>query len=196
MEQVRSFVAIELPEGLKQELDELVARLSQGLPGIRWVDPHSIHLTLKFLGNVRSDRLDDITRALGQAVRGVAPLRLSVGGLSVFPNARRARVAWVGVSGATEQLQRLQRQVEVALAPLGFPEESRPFTPHLTLARIRDQAPLEVRQRLTQLLDGTTFTAAHLIEVDAIHLMRSQLTRQGALYSRISSVPLQALQPG
>ena len=191
MEQVRSFVAIELPEGLKEELVELIERLkSGGHSEVRWVDPRGTHLTLKFLGDMAMDRLDDITLMVSEAARGISPFRLEVGELGVFPNPRRVRVAWVGVSGETDKLQQLQQRVESSLATLGFAAESRRFTPHLTLARVRDQISSEERQRFGQVIEGTDFKARHKIEVDTVYLMRSQLTRQGAIYSRLSSVGL------
>lgn len=191
MEQVRSFVAIELSEGLNDELVILSERLkSGGHSGVRWVDPRGIHLTLKFLGDVAVGRLDGITAALTEAARGISPFRLEVGGLGVFPNPRRVRVAWVGVSGETDRLQQLQQRVESSLAALGFAAESRRFTPHLTLARVRDQVAPEERQRFGQFIENNDFKARHKIEVDTVYLMRSQLTRQGAIYTRISSVGL------
>ena len=191
MEQVRSFIAIELPDGLKLELSQLEARLKLGeQPWVKWVDPYGIHLTLKFLGNVIANRLGDITGAMGAAAQGIPPFRLEVKELGVFPNLRRAQVAWVGISGEVDKLGQLQQRLESNLAPLGFAPESRPFTPHLTLARLRNQASPDERQRFGQLIGSTKFESAHAIEVDAINLMRSQLTREGAIYSRISSVGL------
>jgi len=191
MEQVRSFIAIELPDGLKLELSQLEARLKLGeQPWVKWVDPYGIHLTLKFLGNVIANRLGDITGAMGAAAQGIPPFRLEVKELGVFPNLRRAQVAWVGISGEVDKLGQLQQRLESNLAPLGFAPESRPFTPHLTLARLRNQASPDERQRFGQLITSTKFESAHTIEVDAINLMRSQLTREGAIYSRISSVGL------
>jgi len=193
VETVRSFVAIELPDELKRELNEVVGQLisAGGETGVKWVDPQSIHLTLKFLGDVTVDRLDGITAALTEATRKIPCFRLSVAGLGVFPNPRRVRVAWVGVSGETDVLERLQWRVESALIRLGFAAESRRFTPHLTLARVRERASPQERQRLGQLVDSTNFESRHGIGVDAVHLMRSQLTSQGAIYSRISSVALE-----
>lgn len=192
METVRSFVAIELPQELRRELAELVDRLkSGGQTGVRWVDPWGIHLTLKFLGDVAVDRVDDIIDALAEAARGVPYFRLSVGGLGVFPNPRRVRVAWVGVSGEMEVLQRLQQRVESGLVPLGFAAESRGFTPHLTLARVRERVSPEERLRFGQLMSSAGFEAESPVSVDAVHLMRSQLSSQGAIYSRIKSVSLE-----
>ena len=191
MEQVRSFIAIELPDELKAGLTQLQSRLKLGKqPWVKWVDPYSIHLTLKFLGTVAVDRIGEITRAMEAAARGISPFHLEVKELGVFPNLRRVQVAWVGVSGEVDKLSQLQQRIESNLADLGFAAESRPFTPHLTLARLRDWASPDERQRFGQLIAGTKFEAAYTIEVDAISLIRSQLTREGAIYSRISSVGL------
>jgi len=191
MEQIRSFIAIELPDELKSGLIQLEARLKlDKQPWVKWVNPDSIHLTLKFLGNIAVDRTGEITRAIEEAVQGISPFHLEVKELGVFPNLRRVQVAWVGISGEVDKLSQLQKRIETNLTPLGFAPESRAFTPHLTLARLRDQASLDERQRFGQLIASTKFEAAYTIEVDAISLMRSQLTREGAIYSRISLVEL------
>jgi len=94
MEPIRSFIAIELPDELKSELTRLEARLkSDNQPGVKWVNPDSIHLTLKFLGNIAADRTGEITRAMENAVQGISPFHLEVKELGVFPNLRRAQVA-------------------------------------------------------------------------------------------------------
>ncbi|MDD5082713.1 MAG: RNA 2',3'-cyclic phosphodiesterase [Dehalococcoidales bacterium] len=191
MEQIRTFIAIELPDELKRALTRLESALKAGdSPGVKWVDPYSIHLTLKFLGNVVAGRIDEITRAMTEAAKGIPPFTLTVTGLGVFPNRSRIQVAWVGVTGDLDNLLRLQQNLESSLARLNFPPESRPFTPHLTLARVRNEVTFEERQRLGQIITSTKFDAAHVIKVEAINLMRSQLTRQGAIYSRIASVVL------
>lgn len=191
MEQIRSFIAIELPDELKSELTRLEARLkSDKQPWVKWVNPDSIHLTLKFLGDIAADRTGEITRAIENAVQGISPFHLEVKELGVFPNLRRVQVAWVGISGEVDKLSQLQKRIETNLTPLGFTPETRAFTPHLTLARLRDQTPLDERQRFGQLIANAKFDTAYTIEVDAISLMRSQLTREGAIYSRISLVEL------
>ena len=192
MEQIRSFIAIELPSELKLELTQLEAKLKgDKQPGIKWVSPDSIHLTLKFLGNIAGDRTGEITRAIEAAAQGITPFHLKVKELGVFPNLRRVQVAWVGISGELDKLSQLQKRLESNLKPLGFTPESRPFTAHLTLARLRDQVSLDERHRFGQLIANTTFESSYNIEVNAISLMRSQLTREGAIYSRISLVKLQ-----
>ena len=191
MEQVRSFIAIELPDELKMGLTQLQAQLKLGKqPWVKWVDPYGIHLTLKFLGNIAVDRVSEITGAMEEAAQGVSPFHLEVKGLGVFPNLKRVQVAWVGVTGEVDKLSQLQQRIESRLEPLGFASESRPFTPHLTLARLRERASLDERQRFGQLIAGTRFEVAYTFKVEAISLMRSQLTREGAIYSRIGLAKL------
>ena len=191
MEQVRSFIAIELPDELKLGLTQLEAQLKMSKqPWVKWVDPYSIHLTLKFLGSIAVDRISEITGAMEEATQGTPPFSLEVKDLGVFPNLRRVQVVWVGMSGEVDKLSQLQQHLESNLARLGFAPETRPFTPHLTLARLRNRASLDERQRFGQLIATTRFEATYTIKVDAISLMRSQLTREGAIYSRISSVGL------
>ena len=191
MEQVRSFIAIELPDEVKAGLVQLEAQLKLSkIPLVKWVDPYSIHLTLKFLGNIAVDRISEITEVMKEAARGLSPLHLEVKGLGVFPNLKRVQVVWVGVGGEVDKLSQLQQRIESGLVPLGFTAESRPFTPHLTLARLRDRALPDERQRLAQFIAATKFESVYTIKVDAINLMRSQLTREGAIYSRLSAIEL------
>ena len=191
MEQVRSFIAIELPDEVKSGLAKLQAQLKTGKqPPVKWADPYGIHLTLKFLGNIAAGKISEITRAMEVAAQEISPFHLEVKDLGVFPNLRRVQVIWVGISGDIDQLGQLQQRIESNLAPLGFAPESRKFVPHLTLARVREQASPEERQSFGQLIAGTRFEAAYGFSVDSINLMRSQLTREGAIYSRISSVRL------
>jgi len=191
MEQVRSFIAIELPDELKLGLAQLEAQLKMSKPPwVKWVNPYSIHLTLKFLGSIAVDRISEITKAMEEAIQGIPPFRLEVKDLGVFPNLRRVQVVWVGISGEVDKLSQLQQHLESNLARLGFAPETRPFTPHLTLARLRSQASSDERRSFGQLIAITRFEAIYTIKVDAISLMRSQLTREGAIYSRISSVGL------
>ncbi|MDP3880510.1 MAG: RNA 2',3'-cyclic phosphodiesterase, partial [Dehalococcoidales bacterium] len=175
-----------LPGELKDELHQLEARLkSDEQSGVKWVDARSLHITLKFLGNIPQDSIGGITAAMEEAARELSSFQLKIENLGVFPGLQKARVGWVGISGEVEKLVQLRQRIETKLARLGFTSEVRPFTPHLTLARLRDQASPTERQRFGQLITGTDFRANSIIKVDTISLMRSQLTRQGAIYSRI-----------
>jgi 2'-5' RNA ligase len=191
MEQIRSFIAIELPDEVKSALTQLQAQLKTGkqLP-VKWVDPYSIHLTLKFLGNIDLNKVREVTGAMEAAAQGISPFKLEVKELGVFPNLKRVRVVWVGVSGEVAQLSQLQQRTESNLAPLGFAREARSFTPHLTLARVREQASPDEQQSFGELIASTKFETVYEFDVDSINLMKSQLTREGAIYSRISSIKL------
>ncbi len=191
MEQLRCFIAVELPEEIRAGLSRLQAKLKSGNESpVKWVDPYSIHLTLKFLGNINEDMTSPITEAMAEAAQGVSPFRLEIKGLGVFPNLRRVQVIWVGMSGEVDRLLQLQKGIESSLARLGFAPEARAFTPHLTLGRVRERASADERQKLGELIAGTRFELAYPFPVEAINLMRSQLTREGAIYSQISSVKL------
>ena len=190
MEQIRSFIAIELPEEIKRELSRLEEKLqSAGYARVKWVDPAGIHLTLKFLGNIATDKIDAITAAIEKATQGIGPFNLIVKDLGAFPHLRRVQVAWTAIGGETDKLNQLQQGIESNLVDLGFERETRPFTSHLTLARLRNQVSTTERQQLGQLLASTPFQAGSFV-VNTISLMRSQLQRTGAVHSRISSVSL------
>jgi 2'-5' RNA ligase len=192
MEPLRCFIAIELPDGVKKGLQQLQSRLKAANPApIKWVEPANIHLTLKFLGNVAADRIKEIGLAMTEAVRGTPPFSLNVSELGVFPNPRRVQIVWVGVGGELEKLGGLQKRIESALAGLGFAPENRRFTPHLTLARLRDRATAAEKEKLGQLIGETQFEASADFRVDSVKLMRSQLTPQGPIYSCLSSAGLE-----
>jgi 2'-5' RNA ligase len=191
MEEIRSFIAIELPLEIRSTLARLQNRLKSGsCEPVKWVDPDSIHLTLKFLGNIDTALIGKITAALEEACLGVPPFSLEINGLGVFPNERRVRVVWVGLTGETETLAELQKRIDGKLAPLGFKAEARSFTPHLTLARVREQASMDERHALGQLVSSATIESGDKLNIAAVNLMRSQLTREGPIYTRISSVML------
>jgi len=191
MEQIRSFIAIELPVELKRAISRLQEQLKAGSRApARWVSPENIHLTLKFLGDIDAAVIDDIKDALQEAVWGISAIRLGAEGLGVFPNNTRVQVIWVGLSGEIDRLQKLQQSIDKELAKLGFPAEKRGFSPHLTIARLRDRANANERQDMGRLVENTRFQSSLDFSVTSIHLMKSQLTREGPIYSRLGSVNL------
>jgi 2'-5' RNA ligase len=190
-EQIRSFIAIELPEEAKEGLAGLRKELERDEHKfVKWVDPEVIHLTLKFLGNIPSKRVTEITESIERAARGISPFHLEISGLGAFPSLRQARVFWVGIGGEMDKLSRLQQNIDSALAALGFAKEERSFVPHLTLARVRQGAsPLE-RRSFGELVGSTVFEDKYHVKVEAINLMRSQLTPAGAIYTCLSVLGL------
>jgi 2'-5' RNA ligase len=191
LEQIRSFIAIELPEEAKKGLAKLRKELERNEHRfVKWVDPGGIHLTLKFLGNVPFKRVTEITEAMEEAAQGISPFHLEISGLGAFPSLKHVRVFWVGIGGEVDKLSRLQQTIDSTLGALGFAKEERHFVPHLTLARIREGAsPLE-RRSFGELVGSTIFEDKYSIVVDAVKLMRSQLTPAGAIYTCLSMVEL------
>lgn len=191
MEQIRSFIAVELDQTLKWELAGIQSRLQNPpRPWVKWVNPENIHITLKFLGDIAADKVEAIKEVMRQAASGVAPFTLKAEGLGVFPNDRKPQVIWVGLSGETQRLAELQEKLEKRLEAIGFAAESRPFSAHLTLGRVRREALPQQRQDIGRLAATMGCCASSQIAVDAICLMESQLTPGGAIYSRLAVAPL------
>ena len=190
-EQLRAFIAIELPVELRKALVRIQNKMKEGGPSpVKWVNPENIHLTLKFLGNIDGNIISRISGAMKEAGHGISPFRLELGNPGVFPDLKRVQVIWVGLTGDLEPLSRLQQRIETNLVPLGFTAESRPFKSHLTLARVRDWATPDDRRSLGQLIMSCQLKEDYCFNVDTIKLIKSQLTREGAIYSIISSVNL------
>jgi 2'-5' RNA ligase len=187
---IRAFISIDLPEDIKTNLTRLQNILKAGnYSWLRWVKPEGIHLTLKFLGDVSSDKIDEITMAINDAVRGTGPFSLHIEGTGVFPNLKRIQVVWVGLDGDLDILRNLQQRVEDNMEILGYPAEGREFTPHLTLARVRLQPPPHELEKFTQVLTTTKPFEGRIL-VKNVNFMESQLTPRGAIYNKLGSVML------
>lgn len=189
-ERLRLFVAIDLPEDVRESLGRLQSDIRRhDLPGLRWTRPEGVHLTLKFLGETPASSLPAIEAALARAVRGAQPFRLALGAPGTFGNRRRPRVLWVDVEGDVQPLQQLQAAVERELAAAGFAPEERGFSPHLTLARVPQPSPPGLAERVSRALAAVA-AAQGEIEVREVVLMRSRLQPSGAVYSRVAAFPL------
>ena len=182
---MRLFVALNLPETERARVASASAALrSAGLP-VRWVASDALHLTLKFLGEVTESAAADAARAVAAVARSHAPFPLVLRGAGAFPAGRRPAVWWIGVE-PTPALLALRDAVEAAFAPLGFPTEARPFSPHVTLGRTRRDAARvpDAAQLLQRVALQTTFT------VETLDLMRSHLSPRGAHYECVLAAKL------
>lgn len=185
---MRTFIAIEIPDEIKQRMAD-VQRLIRNAGGVdaSWPRPEGMHLTLKFLGEVPEAQIPDIKEALTAAAQGMSGFRLELGDAGAFPNARNARVIWIGVSGDLDDLNRLQAGVEDAMARLGMERENRAFTPHLTLGRIKY---IRSKESWLGALERVKDVKLPGFEVKAVSLMKSELKRTGAEYTEIAKVEL------
>jgi 2'-5' RNA ligase len=184
-ERIRSFIAVDIGAEVRAALGQLSRTLARGGADARWVKPEGMHATLKFLGGVEAERLEQVRAALGQAAAGHACLHLRVAGLGAFPTMRRPRVLWAGLH--CQGLRELAAAIDAALVPLGFEPEKRDFNAHVTLARLRSLRGWESLAPVVQAHAGDEFGR---IDIDAVVLYRSTLHRDGAIYTPLWTIPL------
>src|SRR5262245_21236577 len=184
---IRTFIAIELPDSIKQKMEKLENQ-RRGLGAqVRWVRPANVHLTLKFLGGVPQHKIDAVSQATERACHETAAFELEVGGTGCFPSAKSPRVLWVGLASLPESLVLLYTSLEQELASLGFEREKRRFAPHLTIGRLR--SPRNGAE-LAQKLIGIGFESEKFVAREVM-VMRSQLKPTGSIYTPLGIIRLQ-----
>jgi 2'-5' RNA ligase len=187
---IRAFIAVDIPPAIQRSLQQVMDRLRQPIgDAVRWVPASNIHLTLKFLGDIPPSSVDLLTRMLQAEADSCPAFDLSVGRLGSFPNSKRARVLWVGVQAAAG-LEALQRGIESAAVKLGCEADGRPFSPHLTLGRVRDTATPSDLGRIHKTLEATAVDSLGTARVDSVHLYKSELKPGGPVYTKLYSAPL------
>lgn len=185
---MRAFIAIEIPAGVKEAIAAVQARIRSAAVVANWSRPQGLHLTLKFLGEVRESRVPEIMQAVALALSERERFRLELEGVGAFPNPAAARVVWVGIVGEVGKLVALQGVVDQVVVGLGLARDDRPYTPHLTIGRIR-----QIRKRAGWLQEFEAFKNHRLpgFDVTSICLMESKLLPSGAVYRQLGAVALQ-----
>jgi len=186
MATVRSFVCIDVPPEVQAAIEHLQAKLRRLPADVSWTRSASVHLTLKFLGEVEEARLERVGSALDEIARDYAPFELVTDRGGIFPAADRPRVLWIGVRDEQGILRALVARVEDVLAHQGFAREERPFTAHLTVGRVRS---MRSARELARLFLASEFPS-HRFRVTRLILMRSDLRPDGALYTPLHIAPL------
>ncbi|MDR3578267.1 MAG: RNA 2',3'-cyclic phosphodiesterase [Anaerolineaceae bacterium] len=190
METIRAFIAIELPSSIQKKLGEVINGLkNQSKDVIRWVPPHNIHITLKFLGDVSTNNLQILTQIIASEVSRYHPFEIRIGGLGAFPNLRQPRVIWIGVQ-APAVLENLQRGIEAETRRMGYVAEERPFSPHLTVGRTSHNANQDDIRQIAVILSNTTVADLGTVQVESVRLFKSDLQRSGAVYTVIADAQL------
>jgi len=186
----RAFVAVDLNTEVLDQLAQVMDGLREEIGGtVRWIPVENMHLTLKFLGDVSLSNVEMLKKIIQTASAGHPMFAVSVGGVGAFPTVQQARVVWAGVEGPAE-LMSVQRMIDLETARLGYASEPRPFKPHLTLGRVvRNISPKEAL-KIAQVLKEKKVGFLGVAQVREVHLYRSDLQPNGALYTRIFSVPL------
>ena len=186
---MRLFVAISLTPQVRDAIHADTATLRSAGPGIRWVAPDALHVTIKFLGEQDPVSLDGIRQALESAASRHAAVHAKTTRVGAFPNFRRPRVVWVGMT-EERALQALARDIDGALTPLGIAGEARPFRAHITLGRVKGELGAAEATALERA--AGVVHASRDFPVRTVDLMRSELGPGGSRYTVISAVPLQA----
>jgi RNA 2',3'-cyclic 3'-phosphodiesterase len=191
-ERLRLFVAVDVPAGLLEALNDSLAplRARTEVTSARWTTPANQHVTLKFLGWVDADAVNSVTATLVSVASSHEPSTITLAGLGAFPSERRARVLWAGLDDPAGLLSALASDLEAALVPLGFKAEKRGFTPHLTLGRFKPPASI------AGVLSEEQGAAPARFDVDHLVLYRSHLHPKGASYEVLATIPLGARSRG
>lgn len=181
----RAFIAVDLPP--MRSLEALLGELKAGSPGLKVVAPDHLHVTVKFLGDTEDALAPEILEAMREACRGVPAFDLRVEGVGAFPNLHRMSVLWVALEGA-EPLAQIARALDAGLVDFGYPREKRPWTAHVTLARVRGGGGLD---RARAVLGSRAEERFGEVRVDEVRLKKSVLGPQGPAYTTVGAVRLE-----
>ena len=192
MSLLRTFVAVEIPSEIQQNIHKGTTSIRQEIGGlVRWVSPENMHLTLKFFGDVSPSNVEFLVQMLRKEAEQVNGFNLHFAGLGSFPNLKRPRVIYNEIQ-APAGLNALQRGIESASRRLGYESEERPFSPHLTLGRVRQNVTAADQQKIRRCIEGTQVDVLGTARVDSVHLYKSELKPSGSVYTRLYSAPLKS----
>ena len=186
---MRLFVAMDVPEEVRKAIREYIGKLQAVCRGARWARVESMHVTLKFIGEVSGEKVQQVKKEL-EGVRSAAAVEMSFRGVVFFPHARHPRVFWARIE-ATPNLAELAADIEKRLERLGIPREERAFRPHLTLARFKSEEGLPKLQEAMEKAGAMEFGSTRSSE---FHLYESKLMRGGAVYTRLATIEFAAVQ--
>ena len=184
---LRAFIAVDLPENVRAALGLVQEQLSAYRFKTTWTRPENIHLTLKFLGDIKREQVEPIISVIEKAAKGCRPMNLRSQAVGFFPGVRQPRVLWTGISGQTEVLAKLQSKIDKGLTTLGFPSEKKPFTGHLTLGRIKGGGNAGLFIDIMKIFQNMT---TDMFIVDSVNLYQSKLLPSGPMYTKLFSVAL------
>ena len=179
---LRCFLAVDLPDAVRDRLAESVAMLERELPEVRFSPPENLHVTLKFLGDFPQDALPRLAHQAAARLARTPPFDVTLSGVGAFPHGRAARVLWIGVQTGAAHLARLARKLDAAAGKLGASRDRRPFRPHLTLGRLREPRPIPLDR--IEAPDPMTF------RVEDVVLYESRLNTSGATHVPLARLPL------
>ena len=183
---MRTFIAIELEEKIKELLSKIQAELKKSGEDIKWVNPRDIHLTLKFLGEVEEQKIPKIIQLLKEAACATKPFTIELNTLGGFPTLRSPRVIWAGIEKGKGELTRLAHTIEDAIVSLKSPKENRAFSTHFTLGRIKHIKDTQGFQKEVEQIQFPLLAQ----EVTSVTLFKSTLTPKGPIYEKLTETNL------
>lgn len=185
---IRTFVAVSVSDAVRTRASQLIERLKPGGAKVSWVAPGNMHMTMKFLGDQSQEQVAVIRDAVRQAAESVGAFEFCCHGVGAFPNARRPRTIWIGVSDGAAALSELHARIDAALARHRFAKDRTRFCPHLTLGRVRSSGP--GLQLLGDLLERLKDEPVGSVRASQVLVMASQLLPSGPLYEVLARAPL------
>lgn len=188
MARTRTFLALDIGTAVRQRAEAVQQELATTGADVKWVDPKSMHLTLLFLGDLDDRDLAEVCKLAAKAAAKVDEFRFSIAGLGAFPNTRRPKVLWAGINDGADEVTALFAALEAPLTAAGlYRKEDRPYTPHLTLGRVKDEADSALIA--PELLKYRGWTAG-MMNAEEVLIMASELRRDGPEYTVIGRCPL------
>lgn len=184
---MRAFIGIGLPPDVRDAVADAIGTVPDARGPVSWVGKANLHITLRFLGEIRPDGIPALAEALAGVAAASPPFSLDAAGGGAFPGPRNPRVLWVGFREPLELVGKLQQNMENALSGAGFPREDRPFHPHITVGRVRGVLPPAWGERFVQALAGRSFG---VVTVSSFRLFESRLSPGGAIYTVVREFPL------
>ena len=186
-EETRVFIAVEVNQSVKQSLAKVKDLLRDCALEIKWVEDFNFHITLKFLGEISDDKIEEVKKVLEKIAAKRQAFAIEISGLGAFPKLDFPRVIWAGVNQGEEKIMQLQNEIEEKMIELDFTPEKHDYTPHITLGRVKDKGKEEL---LSDKLKEFPFSFSERDRVSAITLFASELTAQGPKYKVLESFEL------
>ncbi|MFQ3548419.1 MAG: RNA 2',3'-cyclic phosphodiesterase [Armatimonadota bacterium] len=182
MDTIRTFIAIQLEDTQKTAIKTICSQLQNQAPDVRWIKPANMHITLKFLGPLKSEEVSKVCDITNDVAKSFRPFNISFKDIGCFPNPTRPRVVWIGVDKGKQELETLVKFLERKLEKEGFPKESNIFKAHITIGRIKDKRKSD---NLTHICTEYEMPRLENLDVDKIYVMKSDLKPTGPVYTSL-----------
>ncbi len=188
---LRTFIAIDFPAEIIQKIEKIITYFESQTPSdaLKWVSTNNVHLTIKFLGDIPEEKLDQVKSVLSDSLNDISEFNLEIKGLGMYPNKRNPRVIWLGVN-ADNALADLHHTLDRALAAADVEREKREYTPHLTIARVRRRTNHATIKDIGETLSQFKVDSLGKIKVSEVVLYQSELTSKGPIYTPLMTQSL------